>query len=138
MGRGGQWRGLLMKGTNKLKGHMEINWYISIHTDAFGNQKRINVSEHAVNITYIHPILIDKDFSESRNVSIKFPWVHLVCVCLLSGDHLIFSISFPSPTSPPYFCISFPRKTHSTSFKMFVGLLHTLLPKIMYRQFLFR
>ena len=37
-----------MKGTNKLKEHMEINWYFSTHTEVSVNQKIINICEHIV------------------------------------------------------------------------------------------
>ena len=49
---------------------------------------------------YIYSLLIEKDISDHRKVSIKLPCVH---VCLSSGDLFIFSVRVPSFF--PYFCI---------------------------------
>ena len=42
---------------------------------------------------YINLLLIDEEFCESQNVSIKFPCVHLIYFSLSSEDLLIFSVT---------------------------------------------
>ena len=42
-----KWRGLWMKGTNKLKQYTE-NCYVLTLTEVFVNQKRINVCGHTI------------------------------------------------------------------------------------------
>ena len=68
----------------------KLNWNVLRITDVFLDQKRVNVS-----------FLIEKDICDCQNISIK---LLCVCVCLSSGDLLIFC---KFPLSFPIFCIKF-------------------------------
>ena len=92
-----KWRDLWRKGTHK---HKKLNWNILTITDAFLDQKRVNVPEHTAKMestlmwhrryyvfTYIYSLLIKKDICDHQNISIK---LRCVCVCLSSGNLFIF------------------------------------------------
>ena len=78
------------KQTKRAHGNLTDN--ILTLTEVFLNQKRINFCEQ----TYVYSILIEKDFCEFQNVSVKFPCALLVCLCLSSGDlFFLFVNNFP-------------------------------------------
>ena len=52
---------------------------------------------------HIYFLLIEKDFREYRNLSVRFPWAIFLYLCLSCGDLFIFSVTI-SPFYP-YFCV---------------------------------
>ena len=84
---------------SRWKAHVNTqkhDWNVSMITDVFLNQKRVNVCEHTLNtaphvFTYIYSLPIKKDICDHWNVSVMLPYVY---VCLSSGDVFIFSVSF--------------------------------------------
>ena len=84
-----------MKGTNKLKEHTET-LLICFYSDRDLSQSEENIY---VCVKYIYSLLIDPYtfilfwLTKSWNVSIKFPWVLLVYLCIWPLQ--FFSKSFP-------------------------------------------
>ena len=72
-------------------------WHTSTLTEVFVNQKRINVKMPHYSLYCVHPLLINKDFHEYRNILITHVFFY---VCLSFRDLFIFSIIHCSP----YFC----------------------------------
>ena len=74
------WKNEKISGQNTHINTWTLNWNVLTNTDAFFNQKRVNVS-----------LLIKEDICDDQNISVK-----LVCVyvCLSSRDLFIFRKSF--------------------------------------------
>ena len=83
--------------------------------------------------THMYSLLIDKDFRESQNVSIKFVCDLLAYLCLTSGDLFVFPVRV-SPFYSYFFVISTSVVSFSTWSLLFLWNNVQLANKILWRE----